>query len=65
MILKKACEVAGVEYLTPHEPGRHTFATWKRRYAGLDLKGLAMAGKPAVLVEGGNAIDRQPDHAAI
>ena len=25
--LKRACERAGIEYLTPHQAGRHTFAT--------------------------------------
>jgi len=42
--LKAACAAAGVPYLTPHELGRHTYATWMRRYGGSDLKELAMAG---------------------
>ena len=35
--LRAACEAAGIEYLPPHILGRHTFATWMRRYAGADL----------------------------
>ena len=42
--LREACEKAGVEYLPPHQQGRHTFATWMRTYAGLDLIGLKEAG---------------------
>ena len=42
--LKRACKRAGVEYLPPHQQGRHTFATWMRTYAGLDLIGLKEAG---------------------
>lgn len=41
---KKACEKAQIPYLSPHEMGRHTFATWMRRYGGLDLRGLMEAG---------------------
>ena len=40
---REACEKAGVN-LTPHEMGRHTFGTWGRRYAGMDLKELMVAG---------------------
>jgi integrase len=36
--------MAGVEYLPPHQQRRHTFATWLRTYAGLDLIGLKEAG---------------------
>lgn len=42
--LKRACKKAGVEYLPPHQQGRHTYATWMRTYAGLDLIGLKEAG---------------------
>lgn len=38
--LKNACKRAGVPYLSPHQLGRHTYATWLRRYAGRDLRGL-------------------------
>lgn len=38
--LKRACKRAGVPYLSPHQLGRHTFATWLRRYAKRDLRGL-------------------------
>lgn len=38
--LRSACARAGVPYLSPHKLGRHTFATWLRRYAGRDLRGL-------------------------
>jgi integrase len=42
--LKRACARAGVEYLPPHQQGRHTYATWMRSYGGLDLRGLMEAG---------------------
>lgn len=42
--LKSACKRAGVDYLPPHQQGRHTYATWLRSYAGLDLLGLKEAG---------------------
>lgn len=42
--LKRACAKAGVPYLPPHQQGRHTYATWMRTYAGLDLIGLKEAG---------------------
>lgn len=42
--LKRACKRAGVEYLPPHQQGRHTFATWLRTYVGIDLIGLKEAG---------------------
>lgn len=38
--LKNACKRAGVEYLPPHQQGRHTYATWLRIYAQRDLRGL-------------------------
>lgn len=42
--LRRACKRAGVEYLPPHQQGRHTYATWLRSHAGLDLKGIMEAG---------------------
>lgn len=42
--LRRACAKAGVEYLPPHQQGRHTYATWLRTYGGLDLVGLKEAG---------------------
>jgi integrase len=42
--LRNACKRAGVEYLPPHQQGRHTYATWMRTYGGLDLVGLKQAG---------------------
>lgn len=41
--LKNACKRAGVEYLPPHQQGRHTFGSWLRIYAGADLKGIMAA----------------------
>jgi integrase len=42
--LRRACERAGVEYLPPHQQGRHTFASWLRTYAQRDLRGLMEDG---------------------
>jgi len=42
--LRNACEAAGLAYLSPHKLGRHTYATWLRRYAKRDLKGLQQDG---------------------
>lgn len=42
--LRTACKRAGVDYLPPHQQGRHTYATWLRSYAGLDLAGIREAG---------------------
>lgn len=42
--LKNACERAGIPYLSPHKLGRHTFATWLRRHAKRDLRGLMQDG---------------------
>src|SRR6185312_5898423 len=36
-VLMRACKRAGLPYLSPHQLGRHTFATWLRRYANRDL----------------------------
>lgn len=70
--LKRACKRAGVEYLPPHQQGRHTYATWLRTYAGLDLVGLkeaggwdtlSMVGRYAHVVpaESAKAADQMPD----
>lgn len=42
--LMTAAKRAGLPYLTPHQLGRHTFATWLRVYAKRDLKGLMQDG---------------------
>lgn len=42
-ILKRACDRAGVEYLSPHRAGRHTFAARLLR-SGASLKELQQAG---------------------
>lgn len=42
--LMTAFAKAGVPYLSPHQLGRHTFATWLRVYAKRDLKGLMEDG---------------------
>jgi integrase len=42
--LKRACRLAGVEYLPTHQQGRHTFASWLRIYAKRDLKGVMEDG---------------------
>lgn len=42
--LRTACRHAGLPYLTPHQLGRHTYATWLRRYAQRDLRGIMEDG---------------------
>jgi integrase len=42
--LMNAAKRAGLEYLTPHQLGRHTYATWLRIYAKRDLRGLQVDG---------------------
>jgi integrase len=42
--LKNACKRAGVEYLPPHQQGRHTFGSWLRIYAGRDIRGIMEDG---------------------
>lgn len=70
--LKRACKRAGVNYLPPHQQGRHTYATWLRKYAGLDLIGLKEAGgwdtlsmvsryAHVVPAESAKAADQMPD----
>lgn len=41
---RAACKRAGIPPLTPHEMGRHTFATWMRQYGGADLLAVKEAG---------------------
>jgi integrase len=43
--LEKACKAAGVPYMSSHKIGSHTFATWMRRYAGMDSRGLVDTGR--------------------
>lgn len=38
--IKRACKRAGIDYRRPHVIGSHTYATWMRRYAGMDEIGL-------------------------
>lgn len=38
--LKNACKRAGVDYLPPHQQGRHTFGSWLRIYAKRDIRGI-------------------------
>ena len=38
--LKAAAKRAGVPYLSTHQVGRHTFATWMRQHARMDLPAL-------------------------
>ena len=42
--LKRACRLAGVEYLATHQPGRHSFATNLHENEGWDSKSIADAG---------------------
>ncbi len=42
--LRTACRRAGVPYLSPHQLGRHTYATWLRLYAKRDLRGVMEDG---------------------
>lgn len=42
--LRNACKRAKIPYLTPHQLGRHTFATWLRLYGKRDLRGLMQDG---------------------
>ena len=43
--VKRACERAGIEYKRPHAIGSHTYATWMRRYNGMDAVGLVATGR--------------------
>lgn len=42
--LKRACRLAGIPYISPHQLGRHTFASWLVQYAGANLKEVMEAG---------------------
>lgn len=42
--LRRACKLAGVDYLPTHQQGRHTFAAWLRIHAKRDLVGLKSDG---------------------
>lgn len=42
--LKNACKRAGVEYLPPHQQGRHTFGSNLRIYGKRDVKGIMEDG---------------------
>jgi integrase len=43
--VRRACTRAGLPYKRPHVIGSHTYATWMRRYFGLDGVGLTMTGR--------------------
>lgn len=43
--VRRACARAGIPYKRPHVIGSHTYATWMRRYAALDDRGLTMTGR--------------------
>ena len=42
--LKRACRLAGVDYLATHQPGRHSFATNLHENEGWTSKAIADAG---------------------
>lgn len=43
-VMKNTAKKAGLPYLTPHEIGRHTFATWYMEFVEPNLKKLMEAG---------------------
>lgn len=43
--LQKACKAAKIKYMSSHKIGSHTYATWLRRYAGMDSRGLMDTGR--------------------
>jgi integrase len=43
--LKTACRKAKIPYMSTHKIGSHTYATWMRRYAGMDARGLLATGR--------------------
>lgn len=43
-IMVRRCKRAGIRYLSPHKIGRHTFATWSRKYLGKDIAWIKAAG---------------------
>lgn len=40
-----ACKKAKIPYMSSHKFGSHTYATWMRRYAGMDIRGLVATGR--------------------
>lgn len=42
--LASACRRAGIDYLPPHQQGRHTFGSWLRIYGKRDVKGIMEDG---------------------
>lgn len=57
---KRACEMAGIEYLPPHSSGRHGFGQEMRVRQGVDAKAIEFVGgwSPA-----GGMVDRTYTHA--
>lgn len=43
--IKRVCDKAGIEYLSTHHVGSHTFATNLARMAGMDAKALTATGR--------------------
>lgn len=43
--IRRACKRAGIEYLSTHKVGSHTFATQLARLAGMDAKALTATGR--------------------
>lgn len=43
-LCKKVCAKAGIEYITPHQQGRHTFATTMHNEFGWSANDIAEAG---------------------
>lgn len=43
--LERTCKKAGIEYLSTHKVGSHTFATQLARLAGMDAKALTATGR--------------------
>lgn len=43
--LKLACKAAKIPFKSSHKIGSHTFATWLRRYTGMDGRGLVDTGR--------------------
>ena len=61
--LQNACKAAGLEYLTPHQLGRHTFATWLLNN-GNDIKTVQMAGGWKSLAAASRYLHVTPSQAA-
>lgn len=43
--IKRLCDAHGLPYLSSHQVGSHTYATWMRHYGGVDDKGLLATGR--------------------